>query len=59
MAGFNENIFTLVGTTIAILGVGLYIWDTRIGNSTSQSGGKHKSQRHKKHQNKTHKRHSN
>jgi hypothetical protein len=26
---FNENAFMIAGTAIAILGVGLYIWDTR------------------------------
>lgn len=26
---FNENIFMLAGTAIAIFGVGLYIYDTR------------------------------
>ncbi len=26
---FNENTFMLIGTAIAIFGVGLYIWDTR------------------------------
>lgn len=27
--GFNENAFIIVGTAIAIFGVGLYIYDTR------------------------------
>jgi hypothetical protein len=26
---FDENAFMIAGTAIAILGVGLYIWDTR------------------------------
>lgn len=26
---FNENVFMLIGTAIAIFGVGLYIFDTR------------------------------
>lgn len=26
---FNEDAFVLAGTSIAIFGVGLYIWDTR------------------------------
>lgn len=26
---FDENTFMLIGTAIAIAGVGLYIWDTR------------------------------
>ena len=30
--GFDENTFILVGTAIAIGGVGLYIWDTRKDN---------------------------
>jgi len=29
---FNENVFILVGTAIAIFGVGLYLYDTRKDN---------------------------
>jgi hypothetical protein len=54
--GFNENIFVLVGTAIAIAGVGLYLWDTRKNsvvnafNQYRQVGGsrKYKIKSHKK-----------
>ena len=42
---FNEDAFILAGTSIAIFGVGLYIWDTRNGevstmlNSFNQPAG--------------------
>ena len=32
---FNENAFMLAGTSIAIFGVALYIWDTRKDSVTS------------------------
>jgi hypothetical protein len=54
--GFDENAFMVAGTAIAILGVGLYIYDTRKDsvvnayNQYRQVGGsrRHKKKAHKK-----------
>lgn len=35
---FNENTFILAGTAIAIAGVGLYIWDSRVSKSVHHLG---------------------
>lgn len=53
---FDENVFILAGTSIAIAGVGLYIWDTikesvvNAYNKYRQVGGskKYRKRAHKK-----------
>lgn len=34
---FNENIFMMIGTGIAICGVGLYLWDTRAKDAATNA----------------------
>jgi hypothetical protein len=53
---FNENAFVLAGTSIAIFGVALYIWDTRKGSvltsfnqPTGQTGGSRSNRRKNSH----------
>ena len=53
---FNEDAFVLAGTSIAIFGVGLYIWDTRKGSvlpsfnqPTGQTGGSRSNRRKNSH----------
>ena len=56
---FNENAFMLAGTSIAIFGVALYIWDTRKGSvlpsfaPPGQTGGGSRSNRRKNSHKKT------
>ena len=34
---FNENTFMMIGTAIAIGGVGLYLWDTRAKDAATHA----------------------